>query len=221
MFSAGNLAEVLPSLGYAAVVQSESAQFVSELNWVGSPAAFNMKQVSGVVGLQMRNGRFIDIESGSARLFGAFNFDALVRRLQLDFSDLYERGLAYDTIGGVLDFSQGTVTTQDNFLIRGPSSTINVNGSLDLVKETITADVLVNLPLGQNVSMVAGILGAWPIAITTYVASIIFRDQLQNFTTVLYRLEGPWSDPQAGFESDNQVVEEAMEEIGVLNPDAG
>ena len=221
LFSAGNLAEVLPSLGYAAVVQSESAQFVSELNWVGSPAAFNMKQVSGVVGLQMRNGRFIDIESGSARLFGAFNFDALVRRLQLDFSDLYERGLAYDTIGGVLDFSQGTVTTQDNFLIRGPSSTINVNGSLDLVKETITADVLVNLPLGQNVSMVAGILGAWPIAITTYVASIIFRDQLQNFTTVLYRLEGPWSDPQAGFESDNQVVEEAMEEIGVLNPDAG
>tara|TARA_R110000824_G_scaffold318073_2_gene505289 strand:+ start:30969 stop:35006 length:4038 start_codon:yes stop_codon:yes gene_type:complete len=221
LFSAGNLAEVLPSFGYAAVVQSESARFVSELDWSGSPAAFALKKVNGQVDLQMRNGRFIDIESGSARLFGAFNFDALVRRMQLDFSDLYERGLAYDTISGVLDFSQGTVNTQDNFLIRGPSSTINVNGSLDLVNETIAADVLVNLPLGQNVSMVAGILGAWPIAITTYVASIIFRDQLQNFTTVLYRLEGPWDDPQAGFESDNEAVEEAMEEIGVLNADAG
>ena len=89
------------------------------------------------------------------------------------------------------------------------------------MQETIDADVLVNLPLGQNVSMVAGILGAWPIAITTYVASVLFRDQLENFTTVLYRLEGPWDDPQAGFESDNEAVEEAMEEVGVLEPDAG
>lgn len=221
LFSAGNLAEVLPSFGYAAVVQSQSARFVSELDWAGSPAAFALKKVNGQVDLQMRNGRFIDIETGSARLFGAFNFDALVRRMQLDFSDLYERGLAYDTISGKLDFSEGTVTTRENFLVRGPSSTINVNGSLDLVNETIAADVLVNLPLSQNVSVVAGILGAWPIAITTYVASIIFRDQLENFTTVLYRLEGPWDDPQAGFESDNQAVEEAMEETGVLNADAG
>jgi len=221
LFAAGNLAEVLPSFGYDAVIESEEARFNSRLAWSGSPAVFAMKKVSGRVDLQMQNGSFIDIESGSARLFGAFNFDALVRRLQLDFSDLYERGLAYDSIGGILDFNDGIVRTQNNFLIRGPSSTINVNGQLDLVEETIDADVLVNLPLGQNVSMVAGILGAWPIAITTYVASILFRDQLENFTTVLYRLEGPWDDPEAGFESDNEAVEEAMDEVGVLEPDAG
>ena len=221
LFAAGNLAEVLPSFGYDAVVESETARFDSRLAWRGSPATFALKKVSGRVGLQMQNGSFIDIDSGSARLFGAFNFDTLVRRLQLDFSDLYERGLAFDSIGGVLDFNDGIVRTQNNFLIRGPSSTINVNGQLDLVEETIDADVLVNLPLGQNVSMVAGILGAWPIAITTYVASILFRDQLENFTTVLYRLEGPWDDPQAGFESDNEAVEEAMEEVGVLAQDAG
>ena len=169
----------------------------------------------------MLNGRFIEIEPGSARLFGAFNFDALVRRLQLDFSDLFGQGLAYDSIEGVLNFNEGTVDTQENLLIRGPSSTINVDGELDLVNETIAADVLVNLPLGQNVTLVAGILGAWPIAITTYVASRIFSDQLENFTTVLYRLEGPWDDPQAGFEDDNQEVEEAMEEVGVFNTDDG
>lgn len=221
LFAAGDLAEVLPSFGYDAVIESQTARFDSRLAWQGSPAMFALKRVSGRVGLQMQTGSFIEIDSGSARLFGAFNFDALVRRLQLDFSDLYERGLAFDSIGGVLDFNDGIVRTQNNFLIRGPSSTINVNGQLDLVQKTIDADVLVNLPLGQNVSMVAGILGAWPIAITTYVASIIFRDQLENFTTVLYRLEGPWANPQAGFESDNEAVEEAMEEVGVLDPDAG
>ena len=114
---------------------------------------------------------------------------------------------------------------EENLLIRGPSSTINVDGEINLVNETIAADVLVNLPLGQNVTVVAGILGAWPIALTTYVASRIFRDQLDNFTTVLYRLEGPWDDPQAGFAEDNQEIEEALEEVlgevGGLNTDDG
>ncbi len=173
----------------------------------------------------MINGRFVEIQSGSARLFGAFNVDALVRRLRLDFSDLYQQGLAYDTIEGVLNFEEGTVVTQENLLIRGPSSTINVDGEINLVNETIAADVLVNLPLGQNVTVVAGILGAWPIALTTYVASRIFSDQLDNFTTVLYRLEGPWDDPQAGFTEDNEEIEEALEEVlgetGGLNTDDG
>ncbi len=225
LFSTGDLAEVLPSFGYAALVQSESTGFISNIDWPGSPAAFSLKKISGQVELEMLNGRFVEIASGSARLFGAFNVDALVRRLRLDFSDLYQQGLAYDTIEGVLDFDEGTVVTHENLLIRGPSSTINVDGEINLVNETIAADVLVNLPLGQNVTVVAGILGAWPIALTTYVASRIFRDQLDNFTTVLYRLEGPWDDPQAGFAEDNQEIEEALEEVlgeGVgLNADDG
>lgn len=221
VFGTGDLAEVLPNFGYPALVQSESSSFVSNIDWPGSPAAFSMKKISGQIDLEMRNGRFVEIQPGSSRLLGAFNFDALVRRLQLDFSDLYGQGLAYDTIEGILNFDDGSVVTEENLLIRGPSSTINVDGELNLIDETIAADVLVNLPLGQNVSVVAGILGAWPIALTTYVASRIFSDQLESFTTVLYRLEGPWDDPQAGFEEDDQEVVEAMEEVGVLSTDDG
>jgi uncharacterized protein YhdP len=58
----------------------------------------------------------------------------------------------------------------------------------------------VQIPLGQNLSMVAGLLGAWPIAVSTYLASKIFQEQVEDFTTVIYRLEGPWAAPTAGFE---------------------
>ena len=67
--------------------------------------------------------------------------------------------------------------------------------------------------------MVAGILGAWPIAIGTYIASRLFSDQLDSFTTILYRLEGPWNDPQTEFEDDDQEVVDAMEDVGVLDAD--
>lgn len=209
LFSAGDLAQVLPAWGYDANVESEEAAFVSNLQWTGSPAAFGLKKAVGNVELAINSGRFVDVDSGTSRLFGAFSFDSLVRRLQLDFSDLYEKGLAYDDISGSLEFNQGIVRTQGDLRIEAPSSRITINGEINLINETIDADMLVNVPLGQNLSVLAGILGAWPIAVSTFLASKIFQDQMDEFTTVLYRLEGPWDNPTSGFEPTEEILEEA------------
>ena len=207
IFSAGDLAKVLPAWGYDANVESNNAAFVSNLQWSGSPAAFSLKKAIGNVDMAINRGRFVDVDSGTSRLFGAFSFDSLVRRLQLDFSDLYEKGLAYDTIRGSLDFNEGIVATEGDLVIEAPSSLITINGRINLINETIDADMLVNVPLGQNLSVLAGILGAWPIAVSTYIASRIFKDQMDEFTTVLYRLEGPWENPTSGFEPSEEILE--------------
>lgn len=209
LFSAGDLARVLPGWGYDANVESENAAFISNLQWTGSPAAFDLKKVVGTVQVEIRDGRFVNVESGGSRLFGAFSFDSLVRRLQLDFSDLYERGLAYDVIRGGLQFDRGIVTSQGAFRIEGPSSRITIDGEINLLNQTIDADMLVNVPLGQNLSVLAGILGAWPIAVSTYIAGKIFQDQVDDFTTVLYRLEGPWENPTSGFEPTEEILNAA------------
>lgn len=200
VFAAGDLATVMPKWGHDANVVNREARFVSRLDWPGSPLAFSLKKASGEIDMAIDSGRFVDIESGSSRLLGAFNFDSLVRRLELDFSDIYQRGFAFDTIRGQLAFTDGVVNTRSPLVIDGPSSRINIEGEINLQRETIAADMLVRIPLGENISMLAGLLGAWPIALSTYLASKIFADQVEDFTTIVYRLDGPWSDPQAGFE---------------------
>ena len=219
LFRATDLARVLPGWGYDANVESEQASFVSNLQWTGSPAAFSLEKVIGNVVVNINDGRFVDIDSGGSRLFGAFNLDSLVRRLQLDFSDLYEKGLAYDDINGRLQFNEGVVRTDGPFQIDGPSSRIRLNGELNMIRETIDADMEVNVPLGQNISVLAGILGAWPIALSTYIASKIFKDQVNDFTTILYRLEGPWENPTSGFEPSEEILE-ATEPVETPEQDA-
>lgn len=209
LFHAGDLAKVLPGWGYDANVESKEASFISNLQWNGSPAAFGLEKAVGNVVMNIRDGRFVDVDSGGSRLFGALNFDSLVRRLQLDFSDLYEKGLAYDDINGRLEFDKGIVTTDGPFVIAGPSSRISINGEINLLNETIDADMQVNVPISQNLSVLAGLLGAWPIAVSTYLASKIFEDQVDDFTTVLYRLEGPWENPTSGFEPSEEILEAA------------
>jgi uncharacterized protein YhdP len=161
--------------------------------------------------MHITKGRFVDIEAGSAKLFGALNFDSLIRRLQLDFSDLFQSGFAFDNIDGNMNFNQGVVTTNDVISIIGPSSNITINGEINLPLQTIAADMQVQIPLGQNISMLAGMLGAWPIALSTYIASKIFQEQLEDFTTIIYRLDGPWDAPEAGFEPppEAQVLPES------------
>jgi uncharacterized protein (TIGR02099 family) len=201
LFSATNLAQVLPRWGRNANVQSRQASFSGMLNWDGSPLAFTLRDTSGELQLDIRNGRFVEIQAGTARVLGALNFDALVRRLQLDFSDIFQSGYTFDTISANLALDHGVVTTRTPAVINGPSSKISIKGEIDVAKETIAADMEVQIPLGQNVSMLAGLLGAWPIAVSTYLASIIFADSLADFATVIYRLDGPWENPSAGFEA--------------------
>ncbi|HHX82849.1 MAG TPA: TIGR02099 family protein, partial [Pseudomonadaceae bacterium] len=201
VFAATDLARVAPLWGHNANVISRSADFRGNLQWPGSPLAFSFREANGNVQLHIQNGRFVDVNSGSSRLLGAFNFDNLVRRLELDFSDLYQRGFTFDNIRGELDFINGVLHTRNPLVIDGPSSRLAITGEVDLARETISADMLVRIPLSENISLLAGLLGAWPIAVSTYIASKIFAEQVADFTTIIYRLEGPWSNPQAGFEA--------------------
>src|SRR5690606_343844 len=109
-------------------------------------------------------------------------------------------GFAFDRISGNLNFNEGVVTTNGGVIIVGPSSRISINGEIDLAAETIAADMQVRIPLGQNISMLAGLLGACPIAVSTYLASKNYLEQVEDFATVLYRLEGRWDKPNAGFQ---------------------
>ena len=208
LFAAGDLAKVLPAWGHDANVVSTEARFDSSVQWPGSPLFFSLKRTSGTINMDIDDGRFVDISSGSTRLLGALNFDALVRRLQLDFSDIFAKGYSFDSIDGLLTLTDGVVKTTTPLAIDGPSSDLTINGEINLRDETIAADMQVQIPLGQNLSMVAGLLGAWPIAVSTYLASKIFQNQVEDFTTVIYRLEGPWAQPTAGFEPPKDAAVE-------------
>ncbi len=201
VFSAVDLAQVLPRWGHDANVESKQASFSGTLQWNGSPLAFSLEDSSGQLLLDIRNGRFVDIQAGTARVFGALNFEALVRRLQLDFSDIFQSGYNFDSISGNLALVRGVVTTNGPAVIDGPSSKISINGEIDLAQETIAADMEVQIPLGQNLSLLAGLLVSWPVALSTYVASLIFAEEVADFATVIYRLDGPWENPAAGFEA--------------------
>lgn len=182
----------------------------ADLVWSGSPIFFALGRSSGTLQLDARNGTLQSGE-GSAdalRVFGLLNFNALTRRLRLDFSDLFGRGTAYDTLTGDLALRGGVMRTRSPLVMDGPGAKIQLDGQLDLPAGSIDMGMLVTLPVTNNLPLAAIIAGAPYIGGVLFLADKILGDRVARFASVKYRVSGDWQQPTVEFDRafDNEAA---------------
>jgi len=197
---ASNIANVLTANGIAPSLNSESARFETRINWPGSPAFFAGAHLSGDILLDISDGRFQQATGGAGalKLISIINFDALMRRLRFS-DDLLRRGLAYDSIEGNLRLNDGQVTILDQLVISGPSSLYQISGNLDLAAQTIDGEMYLTLPVSANIPWLGLLTANLPLAVGAYLFDRIFGDQVNNLTSAVYTLKGPWEGLQPQF----------------------
>jgi len=150
--------------------------------------------------MEIEKGRFTDINPSAGRLFGLLSLQTLPRRLSLDFSDLFGKGLAFDKIEGHFNIENGNAYT-NNLAMTGPSVNINISGRTGLIEQdydqtaTVTPKVTDSLPVA---SALFGPIGAG-VGAVIFLASEIFHSLPEKIDTLLrkqYTITGAWDDPQ-------------------------
>lgn len=197
-----NIGDVLSAWGFARTATSQHFRLDVDGHWPGSPLWFGFTQFSGRLDPLLTQGQFVEVEGGAQalRVFGLLNFDAIGRRLRLDFSDLLGRGLSYDRVSGQLQANQGVYRTQIPLTLKGPSSDLELNGELDLARDRIDAKLLVTLPLTNNLPIAAVLAGAPAIGGAIWIADKLLGDRIARFATVQYDVKGPWQAPEITFD---------------------
>lgn len=198
----GNLADVLLAWKFAPTVTSERFRADIDGRWPGSPAAVDLERFTGSLDLSMRKGQFSEVEGSASalRVFGLLNFDSIGRRLRLDFSDLFGKGLSYDRVKGLLDGRDGVFTTRLPITLTGPSSDIELNGTLNLPDDSIDARLRVTLPITNNLPLAALLVGAPAVGGALFVVDKLLGDQVSRFASVQYRVQGAWQAPKITFD---------------------
>ncbi|WAB97212.1 MULTISPECIES: YhdP family protein [Pseudomonas] len=196
-----NLADVLKAWGFAPTVTSRDFRLDVDGRWPGSPAWVGLKRFSGSMDAALRTGQFVEVEGGAQalRVFGLLNFNSIGRRLRLDFSDLFEKGLAYDRVKGLLVASDGVYVTREPISVTGPSSNFELDGTLDLVRDRVDANLQVSLPVTNNLPLAALIVGAPAVGGALFLVDQLIGDRVSRFASVHYRIEGPWKEPRITF----------------------
>lgn len=196
----GDIGTALERLDQPVAMRSRSTDVVASLDWPGAPWQLALSRSDGYISTDIRDGSFVTLESAPARLIGLLNFDNILRRLRLDFSDVTGQGTAFDRVNGTADVTDGLLTLRGPLQIDAPATTLTLTGNVDLVSRELDQRLGVTLPVTQSLPIAAIAIGAPIVGGALFLADQLFGDALDRATTLHYRVRGPWTSPQVTLE---------------------
>jgi uncharacterized protein (TIGR02099 family) len=193
-FSAEDLGLMLAGLGFAAPVEGGQTLASIDARWAGPPTAFGLERLQGTMEVSVGTGRLLDLSPGAGRVFGLLSLRALPRRLALDFRDVFETGLAFDSIKGSFDFQEGNAWTT-NLNVRGPAADISIIGRTGLALRDYDQEVQVQPRVGSAFPVVGAIAGGPAGAAAGLIMQGMLGRGLDDANSYLYNVTGTWEDP--------------------------
>jgi uncharacterized protein (TIGR02099 family) len=189
-----DVAATLRGLNYTPFIEAKRGAIKANLSWRGGFSGNILQHASGAISVDAETGQLVNLQPGAGRVLGLFSVGALPRRLALDFSDLTEKGLAFDTVHGDFELRDGNAYTS-NLLLRGPAAEIGIAGRTGLGSRDYDQTAVVTGNLGASPALAGALAGGPAVGAAVLLFSQIFKEPLKGITRGYYRITGPWDDP--------------------------
>lgn len=188
--NAEHFGELLTALKLNDDLEETDAQINFALNWIGAPYQFSLSALSGTMDIKAEGGRISSVEPGFGRLLGVLAMEQWLKRLQLDFGDIYKKGLSVNEINGHFVLKNGKATT-DNLIVDAIPAIIKLKGEINLPQQTLDQQISV-LPKSSDAVPIAGtIVGG----IATVVAQTLTGEYEEGYyLRSKYAVKGKWNN---------------------------
>jgi uncharacterized protein YhdP len=185
----------LTAWGFAPSISGKSGALTAELSWPGGLEGDVVARLDGHARISLQDGQLTNVASGAGKMLGLMSVSALPRRLALDFTDVTDKGFAYDTITGDFDFQRGNAHTK-NLVLKSPAAEIAIVGRTGLAARDYDQTAVVAGHFGGPIAA-AGALAAGPaIGAALLLLSALFDEPLSEIARGYYRITGSWDDPK-------------------------
>jgi len=191
-FRARSTENLLSTFGFDTPIRGGRLNMDGSLQWPGSPDAFKLASVEGNASFHITDGRLDNIDPGAGRILGLFSFQALPRRLALDFRDLFGKGYRFDSIKGEFQLRDGNAYTR-NMVINSPSARINMSGRTGLVAHDYDQDVIIVPGDGTNLFVAGALAGGLQAGVVAWLVEKLF--DVEKYSRFIYKITGTWDHP--------------------------
>jgi len=187
-----NAGQTLNQLGITKDLVDTKAVIDFTSNWHAAPYDFSLQSMLGKLDVNVTNGRILSIEPGFGRLLGILAMEQWVKRLQLDFSDVFQQGLSVNSITGHFNILNGKAMTRDLVIDAIPAK-INISGQTDFINKKLD-EVASVIPKSADAVPIAGTIMA---KVTGLIGrTLTGKDQEGFFFGSQYQVKGGWDDAQ-------------------------
>ncbi|WP_261857730.1 YhdP family protein [Photobacterium sanguinicancri] len=208
-----NSSDLMGRFGISGGVEDASFSSYASIQWQGAPWSMHRETLSGEIKTETGKG-FISNVGGAGRLLGLFSIDSIIRKMQLDFSGVFDNGLAFDYIRGSGKLDNGIFTT-DDIKMKALAGDMFIQGKANLVDETVDARVRFNPDLTSGIPVLTAFAIAPPTALYVLAISTALAPVVDVFTQINYQIKGPIDAPVVSEKSrftGEFVVPESMGE---------
>jgi len=193
-----NLGAFIDSLGFKGHVSGGSGSIVGKMTWHDLPWTHDLANLDGKVQISLDKGRFLNVNSRSARILELLSLQSLRRLATLDANpaDAWRDGFPFDTIRGDMALNRGIVHTE-GFKLNGPVATIVLAGDTDIVAEQWNLKAVVIPNLDASGAAVVTALAVNPlIGLGAFVTQWLLKQPLARAMTMEYGVTGSWDEPK-------------------------
>ncbi|WP_372873192.1 YhdP family protein, partial [Shewanella sp.] len=182
-------------LGINPGIKDSPLDISAELFWRGAPHEFELGNLSGGIRFNLGKGSLSEISDKGARIFSLFSLDSLLRKLSLDFTDVFGKGLFYNSFGGNLELDNGVVKTRDTE-IDAIAGNMKVRGYTDLATQSLNYDIRFVPQLASSVPTVVLLsTSAWTMGLGAFALTKVLEPVIEVISEIRFRLTGTMKDP--------------------------
>ncbi|WP_440876232.1 YhdP family protein [Thalassotalea sp. PLHSN55] len=120
----------LEKFNYASMTKESGGEANFAVSWQGAPQDYSLSLINGSLSVNLDDGYLADV-GDSARLFSVLSLQSLVRKLTLDFRDIFSDGMFYSSINGDFDLKDGYLYT-NNVKMNGAAGDLIMKGNTNL-----------------------------------------------------------------------------------------
>ena len=190
-------------LGYSTPITYEQAEVTGALNWIGAPWQFNLESLSGVLSADLEDGIITEVNDNGARLLSFLSLDAIRRSLNVEFDNVFSKGLGFDTLSVSSNITNGIVKSED-FYLDGSAGKISGGGLVDLPN----LNVNYRLSYSPAVTSSLPVLAAFAVNPLTGAAVLMLTKILEPVVDTIIRVDfsikGAMMDPNVTIESSEK-----------------
>ncbi|UTM57654.1 TIGR02099 family protein [Photobacterium sp. CCB-ST2H9] len=201
--------ELMGRLGVSGGIQDASFKSYASIQWQGAPWSMHRETLTGELKTETGKGVIRDV-GGAGRILGLFSLDSIIRKMQLDFTGVFDDGMAFDYIKGSGRIENGLFRT-DDVEMKALAGDMYIQGSANLVDETVNARVKFIPDLTSGIPVLTAFAVAPQTAIVVFAISTALSPVVDVFTQINYVVSGPIESPivteQSRFTGEFKVPE--------------
>jgi uncharacterized protein (TIGR02099 family) len=192
-FKGDNNSDLMERFGITSGIQNAPFSISSHLNWDGAPWSMQVNTLQGELKTKLGKGMVSDV-SGAARLLGLFSLDSIIRKMQLDFSDVFDKGMAFNSIEGSGTIKKGIFVT-NNLKMDAVAGNMTIKGLVDLDNQTVDAEVNFVPDITSGIPVLSAFAVAPQTALYVLAITTVISPVVEVFTEVNYEIKGPIENP--------------------------